>query len=310
MVQIASITGAVSVTASFCAGAHQFYLGFLYEGADGFSPTLLIGWLLGDICNLVGTFWTHQLVFQRVIAMASTFNDVLLTCQHFYYKRKHEKLHRFPSTPEERPGRFLAVQWNAWLRPYILFTLVSAARAHSGILEEEEEELDWEFIIGQCMAWVAEISYSLALVPQAIDNFQRKSTGSVSLTIFLADALSSLNYLATIMLTMAGKSSHRKRVAFVLEELPYIFGTGTCALFDFILLAQYYWYPTFVIEVSPDEEYCHNNENTPLMPALSGQNSLTYHSLIPQSSTSSYHYTVSIPNHEDRTHSHCTEQYL
>lgn len=307
MVQIASITGAVSVIASFCAGAHQFYLGYLFEGADGFSPTLLTGWLLGDVCNLIGTFWTHQLMFQRVIAMASTFNDVLLTCQHFYYKHKHEKLKRLPYTPEERPGRFLAVQWNAWLRPYILFTLVSAARAHSSI-PEEEEEIDWEFIIGQCMAWVAEISYALALVPQAIDNFQRKSTGSVSVTIFLADALSSLNYLATIMLTMAAKSSHRKRVAFVLEELPYIFGTGACALFDFILLAQYYWYPTFVIEVIPDEDNHHTNENTPLMPALSRQNSHTYHSLVPQSSTSSYHYAIHFPDHEENNDSHAAER--
>jgi len=253
---LAKITGSLSVVGSFCAGMHQFYLGYLYEGADGFSPILLLCWILGDICNVIGTFWTHQLTFQKVIACASTFNDVILVAQHNYYKRKHRRYaehHINPEPMEVDGGRYLAMKWNSLLRPYILFTLVSASQAAPISLGEsgdlDDDEIDFTFLIGQCMAWMAELSYAFALVPQVMENFSRKSTGSVSIIMFLSDAISSMNYLATIFITADEKSSHKKMVEFLLEELPYIFGTAACLFLDLVLLFQYFLYPQFIAEI-------------------------------------------------------------
>lgn len=260
---LAQITSTVSVLGSFVAGIYQLYLGYLYEGADGLSPVLLFCWLLGDIANVIGTIWTRQLVFQQIIALASLANNLAMSAQAAYYVRKHRQARQVPAPITVGGGKYLAMRWNALLRPYIIFTLVSAARALPIGKFEDTDYVDWKYVAGQCMAWIAEVSYSLALIPQACENFSRKSTGSVSITIFGADAVASVNYLATILIAATEKPTEYAAIEFLLEELPYLCGTAVCTVLDFVLLSQYFLYPQFVVEIPIETASC---ETAPLLP--------------------------------------------
>lgn len=236
---LADLTGGACICASLLAGLYQLYLGFVYEGADGFSPLLLIGWLLGDVFNVIGCFWGRQLLFQRVVALCSLTMDICLMLQHTHFERMRSV---------------------KGLRAPLLLVTSSRLLPAVGAVSVTEENIDYQFIAGSAFAYIAESLYFAAIVPQVLHNFRRKCTGSISLFMFLTDTIANANYLATICLTAMDKDGQLE-MEFIFAELPFILGNAGCMLLNIVLLFQYAIYPSFVVdEVIESSEYESINE--------------------------------------------------
>lgn len=246
---LADLTGGACICASLLAGLHQLYLGFIYEGADGFNPLMLMGWLCGDVFNIIGCFWGRQLLFQRIVSLCSLTMDILLILQHTHFER---------------------MRTLKGLRAPLM--IVSASRIIPGVhaMSVTEEPLDYHFIMGQAFAYISQSLYFAAIVPQVLHNFRRKYTGSVSLFMFLTDTVANANYLATIFLTAMDKDGEVE-MEFVLAELPFILGNACCMMLNIVLLFQYYIYPPFIVnEIYESTEYECINEIQPIEAAAPG----------------------------------------
>lgn len=157
------------------------------------------------------------------------------------------------------------MRWNVSLRSYIIFTLASAARAFP-ISNLEDDHVDWKYVSGQRMAWIAEIPCSLVLLPQAWMIFSRKSTGSVSITIFGSDVAVSLIYLATILIAAAKKPTKYAAIEILVKELPYFCRKAKCTALHKVRLSQYFLDPQSVVEIPIETT---PTETGPLLPLLS-----------------------------------------
>lgn len=231
------LTAGLSIAGSLLAGVYQLYLGYIYQSTDGFSSLLLTGWLMGDVLNIVGTVWSGQLLFQRIIALCSLTTDVCLLFQHLYYTKNHKSPRRFSTSLIST-----ALKATSWV------TVIGVSRASSPTLVgTTSPDHDAQFFAGQVLSWVAESFYVGAMIPQVASNFQRKCTGSVSKVMFLTDCLASVNYLATI-LEAAMTVDSGSAIDFLMEELPYLLGSAACVVLDGILLTQYAIYPQFHLE--------------------------------------------------------------
>jgi len=60
---------------------------YINKAAEGLAPLFLLWWLLGDVCNLIGCFLTHQLPTQTVTAIYFVSVDFILISQFLFYER-------------------------------------------------------------------------------------------------------------------------------------------------------------------------------------------------------------------------------
>lgn len=79
----ASITSVVGWT---LAGLYQIYSCWKEKKSAGFSKWFLISWVVGDVFNCLGCFLSHQMMFQRILALSFLSLDGTLLLQFCYYR--------------------------------------------------------------------------------------------------------------------------------------------------------------------------------------------------------------------------------
>eukprot|EP00762_Andalucia_godoyi_P000439 ANDGO_03106.mRNA.1 Lysosomal amino acid transporter 1 len=85
--------GFLSIVCWIFAQLPQVYQNYKSKRADGISGLFLLQWLIGDSCNLIGAFLTHQLPTQQYTAIYFVSMDFVLGGQWLWYTVIHKGQH-------------------------------------------------------------------------------------------------------------------------------------------------------------------------------------------------------------------------
>jgi uncharacterized protein with PQ loop repeat len=83
---VSTCLGTLSIFAWLCAQLPQIWKNYTLHSTSGLSIFFLAEWLLGDMSNLFGSIFTHQALWQVIIASYYCFVDCLLVGQYFWYE--------------------------------------------------------------------------------------------------------------------------------------------------------------------------------------------------------------------------------
>lgn len=243
----------------------QLIHNFNTKSAHGLSPYLLILWLLGDSCNLLGCLLTDQLPFQTYLSIYFVLNDIVLDFQYIYYTRysghkRRDSNNDIPlrgSTikvlPETDPyytaprrGKTLSEVFKPVLSKSQVVTtttaLLSASPATAlplymtGVANSTASSARADpQLIYMLFPWICTIIYCSSRVPQLYHNYQRKSVEGVSPLLFTFALLANTTYALSIFCSNPPESLSYSD--FIWKELPYLLGSLGTVMFDLI----YFW---------------------------------------------------------------------
>uniref|UniRef100_A0A8C5U0S6 Lysosomal amino acid transporter 1 homolog n=1 Tax=Malurus cyaneus samueli TaxID=2593467 RepID=A0A8C5U0S6_9PASS len=177
------------------------------------SLYFLLGWLGGDLLNLIGSFLADQLPLQvlRPGWLSNTPNP----------GRSCELLHpalgaRGPNSPG-----------------CSLFLARNASLSHPGPFSRTE-------IIGFTIGSISSVFYLCSRVPQICTNYKRKSTSGVSFSLFALVMLGNSLYGLSILLK--NPEPGQGRGDYVLHHLPWLVGSLGVLALDVVISFQFLAY--------------------------------------------------------------------
>ncbi|KTB14364.1 putative vacuolar amino acid transporter YPQ2 [Nakaseomyces glabratus] len=277
---ISNINGSVSFLSSFVSLFPQIIETYKDKTVEGLSPLFLMCWLCGDITSLVGALMTGQLKFQIALAIYFLFNDLFVCCQYYYYGVLHENklatvghetvpvissliddgiitvdengLQNTDSRPEtnmegSRLSNSSIYSGSRATRSLLANALVSVKSSNAQqILSSLQVPPNAPYPghtsrgqMGVTLSWLGASFYVGARIPQLIKNYQRKSTDGLSPFLFATTLLGNITYNISIF-TSCNFLDTEDKMAFIFNELPFIFGSAGTVAFDLIYFYQYY----------------------------------------------------------------------
>jgi uncharacterized protein with PQ loop repeat len=236
------VASTISVSGWILAGLYQIFLCYRSKEASGFSPLFLLCWVVGDVTNVIGTYLTNQMRFQRVLSASSLVLDGTLLMQYVYYGSCYKREDMFIDTPVIRSSPSpitVGLVATAYASRVVAAPLPAATTGFPTILVVEETTAH---AIGKVCTWICSTLYLVSTIPQIFKNYHAKSTGGVSMSLFLADTVGNFGYSASIFAAAQAMDDPIRRKIFLAEERPYFTGTGITFLLELILFYQYFYY--------------------------------------------------------------------
>ncbi|KDQ25593.1 hypothetical protein PLEOSDRAFT_1066693 [Pleurotus ostreatus PC15] len=210
---LSNILGWVSIACWIVVYSPQIYENYSLQSGEGLSVAFVVVWLLGDLCNLVGS------------AVAGLLPTVIIVAAYIYYYR-WKKSSRLASSDERAPllatvnaedvglqqeqvmpAKALAIRYAS----ASLFVCAAGVTAWwiSSITASDEEipqhprkALRWEI---QAIGWTSAMLYLGARLPQILKNFKTRCAG-LSPALFLFAILGN----GTYGLSICAKSMDRR----------------------------------------------------------------------------------------------------
>ncbi|KFZ66073.1 Lysosomal amino acid transporter 1, partial [Podiceps cristatus] len=226
---IASVVlGLVSILCFAAASFPQFYQACKTGIMDrALSIYFLLGWLGGDLLNLIGSFLADQLPLQVYTAVYYVLADLVMLSLYCYYKAKN------------RGGGFTASINTAFVFLFlgtvstVSFLGRGAAVAQDpatfkgrSLLSAHVEELGSKVsreIFGFTIGSVSSVLYLCSRVPQIYTNHKRKSTVGVSYSLFALVMLGNSLYGLSVLLK--NPEPGQSEGDYVLHHLPWLVGS-------------------------------------------------------------------------------------
>ncbi|NWH44495.1 LAAT1 protein, partial [Fregata magnificens] len=246
---IASIVlGLVSIFCFAAASFPQFYQACKTGIMDqALSIYFLLGWLGGDLLNLIGSFLADQLPLQVYTAVYYVLADLVMLSLYCYYKAKN------------RGGRF-AAPINAAFVFLSLGTVLTVPFLGGGaamlqdpattfkgrsLLSARMDEPGWKpftrsEIIGFTIGSISSVLYLCSRVPQIYTNYKRKSTAGVSYSLFALVMLGNLLYGLSVLLK--NPELGQSEGDYVLHHLPWLVGSLGVLSLDVVISFQFLAY--------------------------------------------------------------------
>ncbi|KAF1590616.1 UNVERIFIED_CONTAM: hypothetical protein FQV16_0008122, partial [Eudyptes robustus] len=210
------------------------------------SIYFLLGWLGGDLLNLVGSFLADQLPLQVYTAIYYVLADLVMLSLYCYYKVKN------------RSGGFAALI-NAAFVFLSLGTVLTVSFLGRGavvapdpatfkvrsLLSARMDELGSKpltrsEIIGFTIGSVSSVLYLCSRVPQIYTNYKRKSTTGVSYSLFALVMLGNLLYGLSVLLKNPEPGQGEGN--YVLHHLPWLVGSLGVLSLDVVISFQFLAY--------------------------------------------------------------------
>ncbi|NWI33217.1 LAAT1 protein, partial [Sula dactylatra] len=245
---IASVVlGLVSIFCFAAASFPQFYQACKTGIMDrALSIYFLLGWLGGDLLNLIGSFLADQLPLQVYTAVYYVLTDLVMLSLYCYYKVKN------------RSGGF-ATQVNAafvFLSLGTVSTLSFLGRSAAvvqdpvmfkgrSLLSAHTDELGSKpftrsEIIGFTIGSISSVLYLCSRVPQIYTNYKRRSTIGVSYSLFALVMLGNLLYGLSVLLK--NPEPGQSEGDYVLHHLPWLVGSLGVLSLDVVISFQFLAY--------------------------------------------------------------------
>nr|XP_009940077.1 PREDICTED: lysosomal amino acid transporter 1 homolog [Opisthocomus hoazin] len=212
---IASVVlGLVSIFCFAAASFPQFYQACKTGIMDrALSIYFLLGWLGGDLLNLIGSFLADQLPLQVYTAVYYVLADLVMLSLYCYYKVKNR-------------GRGSTFKGRS---------LLSARVDELGSKPFTRSE-----IVGFTIGSISSVLYLCSRVPQIYTNYKRKSTVGVSYSLFALVMLGNLLYGLSVLLK--NPEPGQGEGDYVLHHLPWLVGSLGVLSLDVVISFQFLAY--------------------------------------------------------------------
>lgn len=253
--------GYLSVLSWLGAQLPQCYKNHKLKTIEGLSVEFILTWLIGDLLNVVGCIFTHQLRFQLILSIWFVLVDFVLTGQYFQYRDLQEDdrgrsttrmiTHRqtvslsinrvsnrngsvHPPVTVKRSrrsqthsARRLGSNRSRTLASLVMLGLtlgVGAAPTIStpSISAHLSISNDLAVVIGKLSSWACVTFYLSSRMPQIYYNYQRKSIEGLSVFLFLFALLGNSFYTLSILTSPRLHQSHPEAMKYLLESLPWV----------------------------------------------------------------------------------------
>ncbi|XP_054078486.1 lysosomal amino acid transporter 1 homolog isoform X2 [Rissa tridactyla] len=245
---IASVVlGLVSIFCFAAASFPQFYQACKTGIMDrALSIYFLLGWLGGDLLNLIGSFLADQLPLQVYTAVYYVLADLVMLSLYGYYKVKNRG--RGFAAPINAAFVFLSLGtvWTVSLlgRGAAVAQEPAAFKGRS-LLSAGGDELgpkpfSKSEIIGFTIGSVSSVLYLCSRLPQIYTNYKRKSTIGVSYSLFALVMLGNLLYGLSVLLK--NPEPGQGEGVYVLHHLPWLVGSLGVLSLDVVISFQFLAY--------------------------------------------------------------------
>ncbi|NXP07756.1 LAAT1 protein, partial [Thinocorus orbignyianus] len=211
------------------------------------SIYFLLGWLGGDLLNLIGSFLAHQLPLQVYTAVYYVLADLVMLSLYGYYKVKNQG--GGFATPINIAFVFLSLGMVSTLsllgRGAVAVQEPARFKGRS-LLSTSRDELgpkpfSRSEIIGFTIGSVSSVLYLCSRVPQIYTNYKRKSTVGVSYSLFALVMLGNLLYGLSVLLK--NPEPGQGEGDYILRHLPWLVGSLGVLSLDVVISFQFlaYW---------------------------------------------------------------------
>ncbi|XP_009078103.1 PREDICTED: lysosomal amino acid transporter 1 homolog [Acanthisitta chloris] len=240
------ILGLLSILCFAAASFPQFYQACKTGIMDqALSIYFLLGWLGGDLLNLIGSFLAEQLPLQVYTAIYYVLADLVMLSLYCYYTVKNK-------------GRGFSATINTTFMFLCLFvgtvsttSLVGHGATTQGpgtfsgrsLLSVEElgaKPFTRSEIIGFTVGSVSSVLYLCSRVPQIYTNYKRKSTTGVSYSLFALVMLGNLLYGLSVLLK--NPEPGQGEWDYILHHLPWLVGSLGVLSLDVVISFQFLAY--------------------------------------------------------------------
>ncbi|KAM6045727.1 lysosomal amino acid transporter 1 homolog [Theristicus caerulescens] len=245
---IASVVlGLVSIFCFAAASFPQFYQACKTGIMDrALSIYFLLGWLGGDLLNLIGSFLADQLPLQVYTAVYYVLADLVMLSLYCYYKVKNRgggltalvnAAFVFLSLGTVSTVSFLGRDAAVAPDPVTFKgrSLLSARMDELGSKPFTRSE-----IIGFTIGSISSVLYLCSRVPQIYTNYKRKSTTGVSYSLFALVMLGNLLYGLSVLLK--NPEPGQSEGDYVLHHLPWLVGSLGVLSLDVVISFQFLAY--------------------------------------------------------------------
>jgi len=245
--------GIASICAWLVCTLPQIIENFRRGSAEALSPIFLVQWFIGDGCNLVGAFLTHQLPTQKFLAVYFVLVDIVLLGQLLFFncssKRKFSSLNGTIGPDPTENTRLLSIKLLFALlgSGAILTAAIPSTPGPPGRRRSESGGVEYLQIIGMTIGWISAAFYLTSRLPQIWKNFRRRSTEGLSWVMFLMAVLGNTLYTASILIRSVDKD-------YILGKLPWLIGSSGTLGFDILIFVQFWLYrKNFTLEGKQDD---------------------------------------------------------
>ncbi|NXA54569.1 LAAT1 protein, partial [Nothocercus julius] len=241
------VLGLVSIGCFAAASFPQFYQACKTGIMDqALSIYFLLGWLGGDLLNLIGSFLANQLPLQIYTAIYYVLADLVMLFLYCYYKAKNQS------------GGFGAPINTVFVFVFLgTVSTMSLLGRDPGVVQEpavfqgrallaagEQEAGDTPFsrneIIGFIIGSISSVLYLCSRLPQIYTNYKRKSTVGVSYSLFALVMLGNTLYGVSVLLK--NPEPGQSQGDYVLHHLPWLVGSLGVLSLDVIISFQFLVY--------------------------------------------------------------------
>ncbi|NWU49811.1 LAAT1 protein, partial [Dromas ardeola] len=245
---IASVVlGLVSIFCFAAASFPQFYQACKTGIMDrALSIYFLLGWLGGDLLNLIGSFLADQLPLQVYTAVYYVLADLVMLSLYGYYKVKNRG--GGFAAPINAAFAFLSLGtvWTVSLlgRGAAVAQEPAAFKGRS-LLSAGGDELgpkpfSRSEIVGFTIGSVSSVLYLCSRLPQIYTNYKRKSTIGVSYSLFALVMLGNLLYGLSVLLK--NPEPGQGEGDYILHHLPWLVGSLGVLSLDVVISFQFLAY--------------------------------------------------------------------
>ncbi|NXG38606.1 LAAT1 protein, partial [Dromaius novaehollandiae] len=241
------VLGLVSICCFAAASFPQFYQACKTGVMDqALSIYFLLGWLGGDLLNLIGSFLANQLPLQIYTAVYYVLADLVMLSLYCYYKAKNQSggfrapinaafLFVFLGTVSTMSflGRESGLAWEP-------VTFKGRALLSTGVQESGYTPFTRNEIIGFTIGSISSVLYLCSRLPQIYTNYKRKSTVGVSYSLFALVMLGNTLYGVSVLLK--NPEPGQSEGDYILHHLPWLIGSLGVLSLDVIISLQFLAY--------------------------------------------------------------------
>lgn len=267
--------GIISVISWSVAEIPQIMTNYSNKSIEGVSIAFLTTWMLGDIFNVVGCLMEPaSLPVQFYTAVLYTLATLVLYVQSIYYGHiyprlmknrrnhhvvdvEHPLLHEEAKRPSTKSmlcvvsvflflGTFnlLSGSRSMDLREKDRVFVVGGARK---LLEVSSGNLGESSNIGMWLGWAMAAIYMGGRLPQICMNIRRGHVEGLNPLMFFFAFVGNVTYVASILVNSVEWSK-------IEPNLPWLVDSGGCAVLDFLILLQFFYFGCRKVEKDSDKK--------------------------------------------------------
>ncbi|XP_062449310.1 lysosomal amino acid transporter 1 homolog [Rhea pennata] len=241
------VLGLVSIGCFAAASFPQLYQACKTGIMDqALSIYFLLGWLGGDLLNLIGSFLANQLPLQVYTAIYYVLADLVMLSLYCYYKAKNQSggfralinaAFVFVFLGTASTVSFLGRDTGLVREPAAFKgrALLSAGVQESGYTPFTRNEM-----IGFAIGSISSVLYLCSRLPQIYTNYKRKSTVGVSYSLFALVMLGNTLYGVSVLLK--NPEPGQSEGDYILHHLPWLIGSLGVLSLDVIISFQFLLY--------------------------------------------------------------------